>query len=61
MMTIECPKCQIENPDDTAFCGKCGNGKAIEHYEKFLPLWKAADTAFLKLMMQRSGWQLKSH
>ena len=23
-MTIECPKCQIENPDDTAFCGKCG-------------------------------------
>jgi serine/threonine protein kinase len=23
-MTIECPKCQQENPDDTAFCGKCG-------------------------------------
>ena len=42
-MTIECPKCQTNNPDDTAFCGECGNGKAIEHYEKFLPLWKAAD------------------
>ena len=22
-MTIECPKCQHENPDDTLFCGKC--------------------------------------
>jgi len=24
MMTIECPKCQHKNPEDTAFCGKCG-------------------------------------
>ncbi len=23
-MTIECPKCRAKNPDDTAFCGKCG-------------------------------------
>jgi len=23
-MTIECPKCQFDNPNDTAFCGKCG-------------------------------------
>jgi serine/threonine protein kinase len=23
-MTIQCPKCQHENPDDTLFCGKCG-------------------------------------
>ena len=23
-MGIQCPKCQSENPDDTAFCGKCG-------------------------------------
>ena len=23
-MTIECPKCKVENPDNTAFCGKCG-------------------------------------
>jgi len=23
-MTIKCPKCQHENPDDTTFCGKCG-------------------------------------
>jgi hypothetical protein len=23
-VTIECPKCQHENPDETAFCGKCG-------------------------------------
>ena len=23
-MTIECPKCQHENPEETAFCGKCG-------------------------------------
>lgn len=23
-MTIECPKCQHKNPDETAFCGKCG-------------------------------------
>ena len=23
-MTIECPKCRHENPDETAFCGKCG-------------------------------------
>ena len=22
-MTIECPKCQFENPDETAFCSKC--------------------------------------
>jgi tetratricopeptide (TPR) repeat protein/predicted Ser/Thr protein kinase len=22
-MTIECPKCQHENPDDTLYCGKC--------------------------------------
>ena len=24
MMTIICPKCQHENPDDTTFCGQCG-------------------------------------
>lgn len=23
-MTIQCPKCYFENPDDTLFCGKCG-------------------------------------
>jgi serine/threonine protein kinase/tetratricopeptide (TPR) repeat protein len=23
-MTIECPTCQHENPEETAFCGKCG-------------------------------------
>lgn len=23
-MTIECPKCQFRNPDETSFCGKCG-------------------------------------
>jgi len=23
-MTIECPKCKFENPEQTAFCGKCG-------------------------------------
>jgi hypothetical protein len=23
-MTIECPKYQYENPDDSAFCAKCG-------------------------------------
>lgn len=23
-MTIECPRCQHKNPDETAFCGKCG-------------------------------------
>jgi serine/threonine protein kinase/Tfp pilus assembly protein PilF len=23
-VTIECPKCRHENPDGTAFCGKCG-------------------------------------
>lgn len=22
-MTIKCPKCQLENPDDTIYCGKC--------------------------------------
>ena len=24
MMSTKCPKCQHENPDETAFCGKCG-------------------------------------
>ena len=23
-MTITCPKCQFDNPDETVFCGKCG-------------------------------------
>jgi len=23
-VTVRCPKCQHENPDDTLFCGKCG-------------------------------------
>ncbi|MBN1271657.1 MAG: protein kinase [Candidatus Aminicenantes bacterium] len=23
-MSVRCPKCQHENPDDTLFCGKCG-------------------------------------
>jgi len=23
-MGIKCPKCQTDNPEDTAFCGKCG-------------------------------------
>jgi serine/threonine protein kinase len=23
-MSVKCPSCQFENPDDTLFCGKCG-------------------------------------
>ena len=23
-MSVKCPKCQFENPDDTIYCGKCG-------------------------------------
>ena len=23
-MAIECPKCHFDNPEDTAYCGKCG-------------------------------------
>ncbi|MGD9345984.1 MAG: protein kinase, partial [Candidatus Aminicenantes bacterium] len=23
-MTIQCPKCHFENPENTRFCGKCG-------------------------------------
>lgn len=23
-MSVKCPKCHHENPDDTLFCGKCG-------------------------------------
>ena len=23
-MAVECPKCHFDNPEDTAFCGKCG-------------------------------------
>jgi hypothetical protein len=22
-VTVKCPKCRFENPDDTNFCGKC--------------------------------------
>ncbi|MGM0464858.1 MAG: zinc-ribbon domain-containing protein [Acidobacteriota bacterium] len=34
-MTIKCPKCRHENPDDTAFCGKCGASlKADEGFLK---------------------------
>ena len=29
-MTIECPKCKFDNPDDTAFCGKCGTNFDID-------------------------------
>jgi len=29
-MTIECPKCQFGNPNDTAFCGKCGTNFDID-------------------------------
>ena len=29
-MTIECPKCQYNNPNDTAFCGKCGTNFNID-------------------------------
>lgn len=29
-MTIECPKCQFDNPNDTAFCGKCGTNFDID-------------------------------
>jgi serine/threonine protein kinase len=29
-MTIECPKCKSENPDETAFCGKCGTQFELE-------------------------------
>lgn len=24
-MSVECPKCHTENPDDTFYCGKCGS------------------------------------
>ena len=29
-MTIKCPKCQFDNPNDTAFCGKCGTNFDID-------------------------------
>jgi len=31
-MTIKCPKCQAENPEDTTYCGKCGTkfGHTVE-------------------------------
>lgn len=29
-MTIECPKCKSENPEETAFCGKCGTQFELE-------------------------------
>jgi serine/threonine-protein kinase len=32
-LTIKCPKCQHKNPDNTAYCGKCGT--ALETPEKF--------------------------
>jgi serine/threonine protein kinase len=34
-MTIECPKCQHENPDETAFCGKCAT--PLPHREEVVP------------------------
>jgi len=27
-LSIQCPKCQFSNPDDTQFCGKCGTNLA---------------------------------
>jgi len=24
-MVVKCPKCKVENPDTTKFCGDCGN------------------------------------
>jgi hypothetical protein len=30
-VTIECPKCHYENPDDTLYCGKCGT--PLKHTE----------------------------
>lgn len=33
-MTIECPKCQHKNPDETAFCGKCGTRLKEEGADK---------------------------
>jgi len=30
--------------------------KAIEHYGKFLDLWKDAALALLRLRMRRRGW-----
>jgi serine/threonine-protein kinase len=24
-MSVKCPKCQFENPDDTIYCGKCAS------------------------------------
>ena len=38
-MSVECPNCHFENPDDTVFCGKCGTKYSsseqppIEHTE----------------------------
>jgi len=29
-MTIQCPKCQHENPDQSSFCGKCGTKLDLE-------------------------------
>lgn len=27
---MKCPKCQFENPENTAFCGKCGTRFDVE-------------------------------
>jgi len=29
-VVVECPKCKAKNPDDTAFCGKCGTNFDLE-------------------------------
>jgi len=56
---LKCPKCNTENLETLKFCGECGTqlvsaeSNAIEHYEKFLDLWKDADPEFSEVKKAR--------
>jgi len=44
-MAVICPKCQHENPDDTAFCGQCGAAlKADEGFSKTKTFVSSSET-----------------
>ena len=45
-MSVKCPKCQFDNPEDTAFCGKCATPLPSS---KEIPVTKTLETPTAKL------------
>ena len=52
-MSVQCPKCQFENPDDTVYCGKCGTQLKPVHAETRTLRTQAKESTICEIVSEK--------